>query len=65
MPTCRHLEEGIFEVRIHLDARSARVLLCIADGEMWLLHGLMKTTQKTPIRELRLARRRKKELLGE
>ena len=64
MPACRPLGDGLFEIRVHLDTRSARVLFCIADGEMWLLHGFMKATQKTPPRELQLARQRKKELLG-
>jgi len=64
MPTCRPLGDGVFEVRVRLDTRSARVLFCIADGEMWLLHAFTKTTQKTPPRELQLARQRKKELLG-
>ena len=64
MPTCRPLGDGIFEIRVHLDTRSARILFCIADGEMWLLHGFMKTTQKTPSGELQLAHRRKNELFG-
>jgi phage-related protein len=64
MPTCGPLGDGIFEVRVNLDTRSARILFCIAASEMWLLHGFMKTTQKTPPRELQLARRRKNELLG-
>jgi phage-related protein len=64
MPTCRPLGDGIFEIRVHLDTRSARILFCIADGEMWLLHGFMKTTQKTPTHELQLARQRKNGLLG-
>ena len=64
MPTCRPLGDGIFEIRVHLDTRIARILFCIADGELWLLHGFMKTTQKTPTHELQLARRRKNELLG-
>lgn len=64
MPVCRSLGDGIFEVRINLDKRIARVLFCIAAGEMWLLHGFIKTTQKTPVRDMHLARQRKNELLG-
>lgn len=64
MPICRSLGDGIFEVRINLDKRIARVLFCIAAGEMWLLHGFIKTTQKTPVRDMHLARQRKSELLG-
>ena len=50
MPVCRPLGEGIFEVRSRLENRIARVLFCVADGEMWLLHGFIKTTQKRPRR---------------
>jgi phage-related protein len=64
MPVCRPLGDGIFEVRIHLDARIARVMFCIAAGEMWLLHGFIKTTQKTPPRDMHLARQRRGDLLG-
>ena len=64
MPVCRPLGDGLFEIRLHLDTRIARIFFCIADGAMWLLHGFMKTTQKTPPRELQLARQRQKELLG-
>lgn len=64
MPLCRSLGDGIFEVRIRLDRRIARVLFCIADGDMWLLHGFIKTTQKTPVRDLHIARQRKSELQG-
>ncbi len=64
MPTCRPLGEGLFEVRSRLGNRIARVLFCIAHGEMWLLHGFVKTTQKTPVQDMRLARQRMRELLG-
>lgn len=64
MPLCRALGDGIFEVRIRLERRIARVLFCIAGGDMWLLHGFIKTTQKTPARDLHIARQRKNELQG-
>ncbi len=64
MPVCRPLGEGLFEVRSRLENRIARVLFCVADGEMWLLHGFIKTTQKTPTQDMRLARQRMRELLG-
>ena len=64
MPVCRSLGDGIFEVRVNLDKRIGRVLFCIAAGEMWLLHAFIKTTQKTPVRDLHIARQRKNELLG-
>jgi phage-related protein len=64
MPLCRALGEGLFEVRSSLRNRIARILFCVADGEMWLLHGFIKTTQKTPPQDARLARQRMTRLLG-
>ncbi len=62
MPTCRPLGDGLWEVRTSLSsARAARVMFAIIDGRMALLHGFMKTTQKTPKADLDLARKRKKE----
>jgi len=67
MPTCRPMGNGLFEVRTDLpSARIARVLFCIYENRMVLLHGFIKKTQKTPKRELELAlqRRRKLEASG-
>ena len=61
MPVCRSLRDGVFEVRTNLTHnRIARVLFYI-DGEnrMFLLHGFIKKTQKTPKEDLALARRNK------
>ncbi len=63
MPVCRSLGDGLWEVRSKIsDGRIARVLFCIADDEMYLLVGFIKKTQKTPVNQLRLAQRRKREL---
>ncbi len=63
MPYCRPLGHGLWEVRSDLsDNRIGRVIFCIADGEMVLLHGFVKKSQKTPSQEIELALRRKKEL---
>jgi phage-related protein len=42
--------------------RIARVVFCIAAGEMVMLHGFEKKTQKTPQQDIELARRRKREI---
>jgi phage-related protein len=39
-----------------------RVLFVIIEGTMVLLHGFQKKTQKTPVAQLDLARRRQKEV---
>lgn len=59
MPLCRPMGKGLWEVRTAIsDGRIARVLFCAHDGEMVLLHGFIKKTQKTPQADLDLARRR-------
>lgn len=44
------------------DGTIARVIFCIVDGEMVLLHGFVKKTQKTLSRDIDLALKRKREL---
>lgn len=63
LPVCRALGQGLWEVRSELPSqRIARVLFCIAEGQMILLHGFVKKTQRTPRRDLELARARKMEI---
>jgi len=63
MPHCRPLGRGLWEVRSNISrGRIARVIFCIADGEMVLLHGFVKKTQKTLRPDLELAMRRRKEV---
>jgi len=61
LPLVRPLGHGLWEVRSSVtDGRTARVIFCVDRGEMFLLHGFIKKTQKTPQQELRLALRRMK-----
>ncbi|NEQ88839.1 MAG: type II toxin-antitoxin system RelE/ParE family toxin [Moorea sp. SIO2I5] len=63
MPTCRPMGNGLFEVRTNLpNGRTARVLFCIHNNQMVLLHGFIKKTEKTPKQELALANARKRNL---
>ena len=63
MPTCRAMGRGLYEVRTNLsDNRISRVLFCVAHGEMILLHGFMKTSQKTPKSDLAVAIERKRRM---
>ena len=64
MPTCRAMGGGLFEVRTNLPGRIARVLFCVDRGRMFLLHGFIKKSQKTPKADLDLALRRKRKLEG-
>lgn len=65
MPVCRPMtsRRGLWEVRSSLAGnRIARVLFCIHKGQMILLHGFIKKTQKTADADLDLAMKRKKEI---
>lgn len=63
MPLCRSLKGGLWEVRSALThGRIARVLFCVREGRMVLLHGFIKKTQQTPPAELGLATRRMKDI---
>ncbi len=60
MPTCRPMGKGLYEVRSNLpDGKIARVFFCIFENHMILLHGFIKKSQKTPVKELDLALKRK------
>jgi phage-related protein len=62
MPYCRSLGRGLWEVRSDLTgSRIARVVFCITAGEMILLHGFEKKSQKTPARDIEIAFNRKRE----
>lgn len=61
MPVCRPLGDGVYETRTHLgENRIARVLFYIdRRSRMVLSHGFIKKTQKTPLNDLKLARKNK------
>ena len=58
MPVCRPVRAGLWEVRTTLRGRIARILFCIAEGRMVLLHGFIKKSQKTPESDIALAQER-------
>ncbi|WP_213228242.1 type II toxin-antitoxin system RelE/ParE family toxin [Caballeronia sp. NK8] len=62
MPLVRKLAKGLWEVRIHLHQRIARVLFTVKDGEMVLLHGFIKKSQALPKGDFDLAEARMKEI---
>jgi len=52
MPLCRGLGDGLWEVRSSLRSnRIARVLFCVTQENIVVLHGFIKKTQKTPDEE--------------
>ncbi len=60
MPLVRHLEGGIWEIRVKLENRIARVLFCLEGSTLVLLHGFIKKQQSTPKQDLDLAKERLK-----
>jgi len=62
MPLCRSLGGGLWEMRSNLpNNRIARLLFFIEDEEIYIVHGFIKKTPKTPSGDMELARRRLKE----
>lgn len=62
MPTCRPMGGGLFEMRTNLQRRIVRILFCVHEGRMVLLHGFIKKAQETPQADLDLAKDRMRNL---
>lgn len=63
MPLCRPMGGGLWKIRTNLpDTKIARVFFCAFGGDMVLLHGFIKKSEKTPKIELDLAQKRMKGL---
>jgi phage-related protein len=66
MPHTRAMGKGLFELRLRAAEGIARVFYCtIVDRQIVLLHQFVKKTEKTPAKELAIARRRMKELTND
>jgi phage-related protein len=63
-PLVDNLGEQIWEVRSRLKNRIARTLFTIHKQEIVLLHGFIKKEQKTPLDDLRLAKKRKSQYVS-
>lgn len=61
MPLVRKMSANLWEVRIHLVTRIARILFTVDSGVMVLLHGFIKKSQETPKEDLDLAKARLKQ----
>lgn len=57
-----HMDGDVWEARIRLDTRIARILFALEGNIMVLLHGFIKKQQKTPKPELDPAKERLKQL---
>ena len=64
LPHTRSLGKGLFELRLKSKRGIARVFFCINTRQrIVMLHVFIKKSQKIPVRELQLARRRMGEIL--
>ena len=62
-PHTKSLKDGLFEIRMKAKEGIARAFYCTLKGkEIHILHVFVKKTQKTPPKELKLARKRLKEV---
>ncbi len=63
MPHTRAMGAGLFELRLKAGEGIARIFYCtIVDRRIVMLHHFVKKSQKTPRKELDIARRRMKEM---
>jgi phage-related protein len=63
LPHSRAMGDGLFELRPHGKSGIGRAFYCYLVGKrVVVVHAFIKKTQQTPDRELKIARRRVKEL---
>lgn len=65
-PHSKAFGNGLFELRLKGQEGIARVFYCTVIGkEVIMLHSFIKKTQKTPVKELEVAKSRLKEIKDE
>jgi phage-related protein len=66
MPYTKAMGEGLFEIRARGSEGIGRAFFCCMKGKrIVILHGFVKKTQATPVKELRLAKQRMKDVLND
>jgi phage-related protein len=66
MPVCKPLGDKLYEIRSSISGRRiTRLLFCIKGSHIILLHGFIKKTQKTPLKELEIAKKRMRKIENE
>jgi len=65
MPYTKAMGDGLFEIRARGPEGIGRAFFCcMKEKRIVILHGFLKKTQATPVKELRLAKQRMKEVLN-
>lgn len=63
LPYTKALGDGLFEIRARGTEGIARAFFCTIVGRrIVILHSFIKKTQQTPVKELKMARKRLKEV---
>lgn len=63
MPHTKSMGDGLFEMRLKAQEGTARVFYCtVVNNKIYLLHSLIKKTQKTLKKDLDIAKKRLKEV---
>lgn len=63
-PYSKHLDDGIYELRCKFGSDVTRVLYFFYyDGKIVMTNGFVKKTQKTPKKEIKLAKDRRKDFI--
>lgn len=64
-PYSKHLDDGIFELRCKISSNITRVLYFFYyEGRIVLTNGFVKKTQKTPVSEVDLAKKRRADYIA-
>ncbi len=56
--TIRPLGQGLWELKRLFEGTQYRIFFCVERGCAWLLHAIEKKSAKTPLDDMRLARKR-------
>ena len=63
LPHTKFMGDGLFELRLKGQEGIARVFYClVVDNQIIMLHSFVKKTDKTPPKELNIAKKRMKEV---
>lgn len=63
MPYTKSIKDGLFEIRSKSSEGIGRAFFCyVKSRHVVILHGFIKKTEKTPAKELEIARRRMREV---
>lgn len=66
LPHTKSVDKGLFELRVKSKEGIARVFFCTKVGKkIIMLHSFIKKSQKTPKKEINIAKKRKSEVLND